>query len=174
MTGRADDPRNADPNFADPNYIDPNYVEYASALARALVEALPGWVERCVTRVYAEVMAAPLPDEVAAEAVSAGRRALDESAPAIFDLLARDIDDQPTTPLALVRLAVRYPTEVLARAGVPPVARDGFAARNFPSDLYDLSPATFADISPAAAEAGIAWGAAKAFEHKRRHSRPSA
>ena len=84
-------------------------------------------------------------------------------------MLAADVDEQATTPLAILRTAVRYPTEVLVAAGVPPVERDSFSQRAFPDDIYDLTPATFADVDPALAEAGIAWGAAKAFEHKRRH-----
>jgi hypothetical protein len=63
---------------------------------------------------------------------------------------------------------VRYPTEVLRRAGVPPVERDRFARESFPDDDYDLSPATWADVAPSLTELGITWGAAKAFEHKRR------
>ncbi len=43
-----------------------------------------------------------------------------------------DIDEQRTTPLALIRGAVRYPTEVLRAAGVPPVERDRFAAAGVP------------------------------------------
>lgn len=33
--------------------------------------------------------------------------------------------------------------------------------RAFPSDVYDLSPASFADLAPDLAEAGIAWGRAR-------------
>ena len=84
-------------------------------------------------------------------------------------LLAADIDDQHTTPLSLLRGAVRYPTAVLSAAGVPPVRRDEQQERLFPDDLYDLAPATFADVDPALAEVGMAWGAAKAFEHLQRH-----
>jgi hypothetical protein len=87
-------------------------------------------------------------------------------------LLEADIDDQQTTPLALIRAsAVRYPTEVLRHAGVPPVARDEFAVSVFPGDTYELAPASFADLDPELADAGIAWGAAKAFTHKQRHRR---
>ena len=42
--------------------------------------------------------------------------------------------------------------------------------RAFPADVYGLSPASLADLSPDVVEAGIVWGAAKAFEHKRRHA----
>ncbi|MEO7555966.1 MAG: hypothetical protein ABIV94_05100, partial [Acidimicrobiales bacterium] len=65
----------------------------------------------------------------------------------------------------LLRRAVRYPTAVLAAAGVPPVVRDAFAERAFPDDDYGLTPATFADVDPALHEPGLAWGAAKAHVH---------
>jgi hypothetical protein len=52
------------------------------------------------------------------------------------------------------------------------VERDPFAERAFPDDLYDLSPASFADVDPELAEVAITWGAAKAFVHKRRHGQP--
>jgi hypothetical protein len=114
--------------------------------------------------------AVPLPPEVAVAAGDAGRRARDEVMPEMRSLLAADLDDQRSTPLAILREAVRYPTSVLAAAGVPPVPRDEFAVRAFPNDAYNLTPATWADLDPSLTEAGIAWGAAKAFEHKRRHA----
>jgi len=89
---------------------------------------------------------------------------------AVRALLAADIDDQRSTPLTLLRSAVRYPTEVLRAAGVPAVERDPIQARLLPDDLYDLSPARFADVDPALAEPGMVWGAAKAFAHRRRHT----
>jgi hypothetical protein len=88
----------------------------------------------------------------------------------VRELLAADIDEQRTTPLAILRgAALRYPTSVLHAAGVPPVVRDRAAEELFPDDLYDLVPASFADLDPSLADAGLRWGAAKAFEHKRRH-----
>lgn len=113
--------------------------------------------------------AGTVPPSVAAAGCAAAQRARDEVLPRLRTLLAADIDDQWTTPLAMVRDAVRYPSEVLAAAGVPPVQRDGFAVRAFPDDAYNLTPARLADLDPGLADAGIAWGAAKAFEHKRRH-----
>jgi hypothetical protein len=64
---------------------------------------------------------------------------------------------------------VRYPTAVLLQAGVPPLERDEFDERVFPDDLYGLTPASFADIDPALVEPAVTWGAAKAWEHLRRH-----
>jgi hypothetical protein len=144
---------------------------YATALADAIDAALPGWVERSVGRVVT-AWAGSVPASVAEAASVAGRQAREDVMPGVRRLLAADIDEQQTTPLALLRAAVRYPSEVLAAAGVPPVVRDEFAERAFPDDRYDLSPASFADLDPAVAGPGIEWGAAKAFEHKRRHVRP--
>jgi hypothetical protein len=144
--------------------------EPARRLADAIDAALPGWVIRSVTRVMAAWTGDPsLPPDVAAAADAAARQATEETGALTRALLLGDIDEQRTTPLALIRGAVRYPTAVLESAGVPPVARDRFAIDAFPDDDYDLTPASFADVDPALAEPGIAWGAAKAFEHKRRH-----
>ena len=144
--------------------------EIASALADGIEAALPGWVERSVARVFMAWCGRPVDGAVAAAATAAGERARDEIGPRVRALLAADIDEQRSTPLAIVRSAVRYPGEVLRDAGVRPVARDDFAVRSFPDDDYDLAPASFADIDPSLTDVGIAWGAAKAFEHKRRHS----
>lgn len=138
--------------------------EHATALAEAISAALPGWVERCVARRTDDPAAA-------ADAVEAGRRAQAEVGAAVRDLLARDVDDQPSNPLALLRAAVRYPTEVLRRHGVAPVERDDFSRERFPDDVYDLTPANFADVDPSLHEPGITWGAAKAFTHMQRHRR---
>ncbi len=141
--------------------------------ARDLIDgidaALGPWVVRSVT----EMMTAwrgECPPPVAQAAARAASEARAATIPALAVLLEADIDEQRTTPLALVRAAVRWPTEVLAGAGVPEVERDPFAVRAFPADVYGLSPASLADLSPDLVEAGIVWGAAKAFEHKRRHA----
>ncbi|MCU1372626.1 MAG: hypothetical protein JWO77_3820, partial [Ilumatobacteraceae bacterium] len=96
------------------------------------------------------------------------RRAAADVGARARELLALDVDAQPTGPLAVVRTAVRYPTEVLAAAGVSHVVRDEFAERAFPGDVYDLAPAAFADLDPALHDAGLVWGAAKAHVVLRR------
>ena len=144
--------------------------EHATALADAIEAALPGWVERSVALRF-EAAFGRSDARVMASAADAGRRARDEVAPRVRALLEADVDDQRTTPLALLRGAVRYPTAVLHDAGVPPVKRDRAQARLFPDDVYDLAPATFADVDPSLAEVGLAWGAAKAFVHLQRHGK---
>jgi hypothetical protein len=146
--------------------------EPARALADGIVAALPGWVARSVERIM-RAWVGEVRADVAAAAAAAGDRAQVEIGGEIRRLLSADIDDQRSTPLALLRTAVRYPTAVLREAGVPPVERDRFATDTFPDDDYDLCPASWADIDPNLTDLGIAWGAAKAFEHKRRHRSPA-
>jgi hypothetical protein len=90
--------------------------------------------------------------------------------PLVRELLAADIDEQRTGPLALVRAAVRYPASVLSAAGVLPVQRDADAVRLFPDDAFDLSPGSFAELHPDLRVPGLEWGAAKAYVHRRRHA----
>lgn len=133
----------------------------AGALADAVESALPGWVERSVTRL-AEAHQGSLSGQVRAAAAEAGQRAAAEVGAEVRRLLATDVDEQRANPLAVLRSAVRYPAEVLAAAGVPPVARSRFDEEAFPADVYGLTPATWGDIDAALHERGIVWGAAKA------------
>ncbi len=134
---------------------------YGDALSAGIEAALPEWSVRCVARVM-DAWAGAVPEGVAEEAAAAGRAAATVIGGRVRALLATDVDDQATGPLALIRDAVRWPTGVLDAAGVPAVERDAFAERAFPDDIYDLAPASFADLDPALQDAGIAWGAAKA------------
>ena len=144
--------------------------EYAGALADGIENALPGWVERSVERILVAYRGRVEPAERAA-AAAAGAEARDRIGPQVRTLLASDIDEQRTGPLALARRAVRYPTSVLRDAGVPPVVRDEFVERQFPDDAYDLTPAAFADLDPALHDLGLTWGAAKAHVHLVRRRR---
>lgn len=142
-------------------------VAYAAALADGIERALPGWVERCVGRLMM-AYEGRVPDDVSVAARVAGAAARDEIGPEVRALLLQDIDAQRTNPLTLVRGAVRYPSDVLRRAGVPPVVRDDLAVQHFPDDDYDLVPTAFADLDPALRDVGLEWGAAKAHVHLHR------
>jgi hypothetical protein len=160
-----------DPDMADPRSApDPGIADYAAALADGIDAVLATWVVGCVTSLM-QAWSGDVPPDVLLAAKEAGQRCREEAGGEIRALLEADIDAQRGTPLALLRRAVRYPTAVLAAAGVPSVVRDAFAERAFPDDPYGLAPASFADLDPSLAEPGIAWGAAKAFEHMRRHKR---
>lgn len=130
------------------------------ALADAVEAAVPRWIERCVrSRGGSE-----------SDADAAVRAALADVVPAVRDLLTLDVDAQWTTPLALLRSAVRHPTMVLHAAGVPPVERDDFSRERFPDDIYGLTPSSWSDVDESLVSPGIAWGASKAFAHRARHS----
>lgn len=139
--------------------------EHATVLADGIERALGPWVERCVERVHVERLHRGPPAEVRDAATRAGIEASEVIGARVRALLMLDIDDQRTGPLALLRTATTYPTRVLLEAGVPTTARDEFLQAQFPEDLYDLGPATFADIDPALHEPGLIWGAAKAHVH---------
>lgn len=139
----------------------------AEALADAVEAALPGWVERSVTRLV-EAHRGVIDGGTRAAARAAGVRAAREVGRSVRELLATDVDEHRANPLALLREAVRYPAEVLAAAGVPPVVRSEFDERAFPDDVYELTPATWSDVDPALHERGLVWGAAKAHVVLRR------
>lgn len=140
------------------------FVRYGVELADATEAVLASWVERCVAGVLAAQGATPTA-AVLADAAAAGARARAEVVPRLRELLGRDLDEQATGPLALLREAVRYPTEVLAVAGAAPAVRDEFAVRAFPGDVYGLNPAAFGDIDERLHDPGLRWGAAKAYVH---------
>lgn len=155
-------PVNTDSNAPDDPADAAALRRYAAALADAVAAALPGWVERSVAQRYEAWAGQTAPSELLDQAGLAGRRALADVDPHLRQLLATDVDAQRANPLAILRGAVGYPTEVLAAAGVPPVRRDRHAERLFPDDAYDLGPAAFGDIHPSLHEPGLVWGAAKA------------
>lgn len=141
---------------------------YSAALIEAVDAALPGWIERIVAERWRGWADDDPPPTVLAAAASAGARARAEVVPALRELLATDVDGQRTNPLAVIRRASALATGVLADAGVPPVRRDADAERLFPGDVYDLTPASFADLDPSVNEPGLVWGAAKAHVVLRR------
>jgi hypothetical protein len=149
---------------------DPDAVLAAAgaALADAVVAAVPGWVERRVRDLlvafHGSTAAAALE-----QAREAGRRAVEEIEPELRRLLATDVDRQWANPLALVRQAVRFPAEVLAAAGVPPVVREQYDEAHFPDDVYGLTPRTFTDLDPSLHDVALFWGAAKARASMVRH-----
>ena len=135
--------------------------EPAELLASAVDGAIGPWVERSVARIMV-AYAGAVPSEVAAAARRSGAEAAEAVGTELRRLLALDAERQPTNPLSILRAAVRYPTAVLQRAGVPPVVRDEYRERAFPDDVYDLAPATWRDIDETLHEPGIIWGAWKA------------
>jgi hypothetical protein len=164
----------AEPDAAHSPLDDPADAEalarYAGELSDRIEAAIPPWVDRCVRRVLSEQGIA-VDDDLSHRIGDAATAAHADGALRVRRLLATDIDQQSGNPLAIMRSLVRFPTAVLGAAGARPVARDEFSERSFPDDVYDLSPATFADVDPALHEPGLAWGAAKAHIHLARRRR---
>lgn len=130
-------------------------------LLDAAVTAVPGWVARSVERVL-RAQRIELTAEVRDATAQAGVEAGDTVRAELGALLARDVDEQRTNPLAVLRAATRFPTRVLRAAGAAEVRRDDFQRERFPDDVYDLAPATWSDLDPALHDPGITWGAWKA------------
>ena len=143
--------------------------EMADALGDAIEATVGPWLIEAIRRTAtAQRLDGGARLLLAAEA--AANEAGADVMPRIRELLAADIDEQTTTPLALLREAVGPATAVLRDFGAAPVARDPFAVRAFPEDVYGLGPATFEDIAPELKNPGLEWGAAKAFVHLRRRA----
>jgi len=135
--------------------------EQGILLADAVAAALPGWVGRSLRSRAPDVgddVVAAVTAEVEADVVADLR-----------SLLAADVDEQHQSPLAVVRRAAATVGGALDALGVPPAERDDQQRSLFPDDSHDLVPASFADLSEEAGQAGIRWGAAKAYVHRRRH-----
>ena len=138
------------------------FARYGAELIEAIDTVLAAWVVRAVQTRWQQFHGTEAPAEVLARAEQAGQVARQDVVGALRALLALDAEEQWTNPLALVRRSARYATEVLSAGGVAHVVRDRFAEQTFPDDVYDLVPASFADVDPSLHEPGLLWGAAKA------------
>ncbi len=130
-------------------------------VAEELVSAVDGTIGAWVERSVAWIMTAYLgevPAGVRAAAERAGEDARSEVVPELRRLLERDVDEQWTSPLSIVRAAVRFPTAVLEAAGVPEVQRDEFRERAFPEDRYAPVTRELARSRPGPARAGPRLG----------------
>jgi len=136
---------------------DEAFAQYGVALADAVEAELGSWVSSSFARILHREAPTSLINECRAVVVDPLRQ-----------LVAADLDDQRTTPLTIVRRAIPLLTAALREAGAAPVPRDAMLERVEPDDVFGVSPASFAEIGPAVAEAGLIWGAAKAHVHLQR------
>ncbi|MHB8681700.1 MAG: hypothetical protein ACYDA2_06365 [Acidimicrobiales bacterium] len=142
--------------------------EAGARLAAVVVAAVPRWVSGAVATALAAA-GRPTDEALQHDAQDAGTAAAARVGEELDALARADVDAQRTTPLEILRGAVVFPTEVLRRAGLAPVARDRFAEERFPDDPYGLMPASLAVLGAEAGEAALVWGAAKAAAHRSRH-----
>lgn len=140
---------------------------YGAELVHTVDASIGGWVRRCVESVL-RAQHRDIDDHVRALMATAADDAAHDVGDRLQALLARDVDEQAQNPLSVLRSAVSHPARVLRAVGAQPVERDEFDRRAFPDDEFGLTPAAFADFGPEVHEAGLAWGAAKAYVHLRR------
>jgi hypothetical protein len=140
---------------------DDDYSFVVGDLADATAAALNGWVHSMIwLRLDAAGRSLTERERVDVEAQIVDIAAETERTFRAF--LALDVDDQRSNPLAVLRDAVRRPTEVLRSLGVAPVERGEFEQRVAPADIYDLAPATWRDVDESLHEPGLMWGVWKA------------
>ena len=158
-----------DPHAREGRDADTGLAEAGGALYAAVAKRLGPFVTACVVARTQDAFGAADPVQLAA-AEAAGAAASTELLPQLRALLSADVDTQTTTPLSLLRRAVAHATRALADLGVPAVRRDRFLEERFPDDPYDLVPASMGVLGPDVDELALAWGAAKARAHRRRHA----
>lgn len=137
------------------------YESAAADLLAAIESVVEPWLERCVA--LACDRAGGVPDEVLRrQARESAREGATWVMQELRAAVGADVDAQRTNPLQILRDAVRFPTSVLSRAGVPHAKRDDMDVRINPDDVYGLAPAHWNDIDESLSGPGIVWGAAKA------------
>ncbi len=139
----------------------------AQEFHRTVVEATPSWVRRCVIEVTTS-QRIEMPDDFDDMMDQASARAARFIDVRLGALLDTDIDRQQSTPLAVIREAVRFPVEVLHQLGASQVHRLDMERWAFPNDPFGLTPANLADLDQSVHQAGLIWGATKAGLHLQR------
>lgn len=137
---------------------------YESATAE-LITAIERVIEEWLLRVAVDRCRdhhGEVSDEFVGVATAAAREGARRTIDRLHSALEVDVDAQRVNPLQILREAVRFPSEVLRQANVPPSERDEFDERINPDDIYGIAPAHWNDIDESLTEPGIVWGAAKA------------
>lgn len=139
------------------------FAQIGLELLDAVDAVLRAWVERTILTA-AERLAGPeaLTEGLLADAGAAAEAAHREALPALRALVDADAEAQRVNPLQILREAARHPTAVLAAHEIQPARRDAIQQEALPLDVYDIAPATWADIDASLVDPGIRWSAAKA------------
>ncbi len=134
--------------------------QYSERLLRTMESAALEWLRVSFDRVVSSQDLYERVDVVRRDAAIETARAwlLSE----LRTVLESEAWEQRRNPLDLVRESTSPLSEELAAIGARPVARDEFQERSFPGDVFDLCPATWADVRPDLHETGLEWGAWKA------------
>ncbi|MFM7616600.1 MAG: hypothetical protein ACKO72_03950 [Actinomycetes bacterium] len=136
--------------------------EVRGPLVDGLAGALGAWLGARATEVLGAWRPSAATGAVRADLARAAAAATVRVAGEVDALLALDPAEQRATPLSIVRSAHREPGAVLAALGVPHVARDLFATRADPDDVYALAPSDLGTVDPELGPLLLAWGVGKA------------
>jgi hypothetical protein len=136
--------------------------EVRAPLLAGLGAGLPRWLVERTEGVLAVWRPTALDDAVRAEVADSAAAATDRVVGEVAALLDLDPADQAATPMTIVRTAHREPGAVLARLGVPHVARDPFEERANPEDVHALAPPDLAAVDADLGPLLLAWGLGKA------------
>jgi len=152
----------------DRSYAELAFAQIGESLTTALVAAIPAWVEAVARARSSESIDRDELADVADEII--------ESVEArMATLIAADIDEPLSGPLEIVRQSAEPLSRFLANAGANPPERDPYDIAARPDDRFAIGPMTFLELGQPVHEAGIEWGAAKAFVHRsRRVAHPEA
>lgn len=135
------------------------YIDYGEQLREAVADSIRPWL---TTQVRDRFGIDPdlLADEISAIAIDADAR--------LEELVHADVDTPLSGPLERIRGAVEQLNPRLVELGAVPPSRDPFDVRIRPDDIFALGPVAFFDLGDRVHEAGITWGAAKAYLHQAR------
>ncbi len=151
-------------NLADgPSSDEEKFVAYGQSLLAAISASFQPWL---ISLVKNRSGLDSLPTEVANAVHQASVAAIAN----VETLVTSDIDVAMSGPLEQMRRAVAPVNLVLDEHGFERPARDPIDTEMRPHDVHDLGPMSFLDLGPEVHEAGIAWGAAKAYLHVRRRA----
>ena len=107
---------------------------------------------------------AELPEEVRSAVHSASA----DAASNIRTLVEADVDVALSGPLEQMRRALTGLAPILDAHGFERPSRDPVESEMRPDDVHSLGPMSFMDLGAEVHEAGISWGAAKAYLHRQR------
>ena len=135
------------------------YIDYGEQLREAVADSIRPWLREQLQGRFG-IDPDLLADEIAAVATDTDAR--------LEELVHADVDTPLSGPLERIRGAVEQLNPRLAELGAVPPTRDPFDVRIRPNDIFALGPVAFFDLGDRVHEAGITWGAAKAYLHQAR------
>ncbi len=143
------------------------FERYGLDLVAAVNAAIRPWLNSVVA---ARIGPATVPPETTAEIDAAIEKIATQVNRSLTELATADVDEPLSGPLERIRRETTPLVGALDDAGATRPRRDPVDTEMRPDDVYAIGPYTFMDLSTDVHDAGIAWGAAKAFLHRSRRA----